>query len=139
MLSQAGGLYVEGNQLQAHLPQVGQGVLLDTLTEGFSVCDHFGEFHLTDDFTHVAFQGILDLANNLLFLGVQEVGHSELHELVLAANADFDGGVYLDVDVFGVGNEVRGLDIHGNHPQGQFVKPLQEGDKDRNGFLPARI
>lgn len=36
-------------------------------------------------------------------------------------------------------NEVRGLDIHGNHPQGQFVKPLQEGDKDRNGFLPARI
>ena len=124
------GLDVEGNQLQTHLTQVRQGVLLDTLTESLAVSDHFGELHLTNDFTHVAFQGVLNLADNLFFLGIQEVGHGKLHQLIVAANADFDGGVNLDVDILAVGNEIRGLDIHRNHPQGQLIEPLQEGDFD---------
>ena len=58
------GLDIEGDHFQAHLHQVRNSILLNALTEGLPVNDHFLQLHLADDLTHIAFQGILHTAND---------------------------------------------------------------------------
>ena len=119
-------LNVERNQFQTHLLQVRDGVLLYAFTEGFAVGNHFGQFHLTNNFTHVAFQRVLYSSDNHFFLFIQEEAGCQCHHFVGLSDTDFDSGVNFDVDVFGVGDVICGFDIHREHFQGKTVNAFQK-------------
>ena len=122
------GLDVERNQFQTHFHQVGNGVLLNLFTEGFAVCDHLRQFHLADDFTHVAFQRVLNPEDNHILFFVQEEFGRNGHHVRCVTDFYLNRGVNFDVDVFTVWYEICGANIDRHHFQAQAVNPFKERD-----------
>ena len=112
------------DDFKAHVAHVAHGGLDGFLGKLVPVLDQFGNRHLTDDFTHVAFQNILGQRLDLIRVIVQQLFSGRRNGQVVRTDLDIRNGVHQHGDIFLRGNRLRRFDVHLGQTHIQLVDPL---------------
>ena len=119
-------LNIEGNQFQTELSQVRNDVCLNLIRESLTVRNHFSQLHLTNDFTHITFQQVINLITNGLTINVQEVLSCQCNHFGGATNANCNSRVNANIDILGSRNCGLGLYVDLNRAKRQLIKTFEE-------------
>ena len=112
------------DNFQAHVGHISHSGLDGFLGELIPVLDQFGDGHLADDFTHVAFQHVLGQGLDLLSVIVKQLLGGGRNGQVVRSDLDVRHGVHQHGNVFLGGNGLGRPDIHLVQAHIQLVNPL---------------
>ena len=123
-------LDVAGQDFDAQLIHILAGLGHHLVGEGIPVGVDLLEGQGADDLTHIALEGVLQIAGDIVGALVQEVFGGQLDALGVGGDTDLGHGVHVDVDEVAGGDGLLCLDVDGHLAQVQLIHALQEGDAD---------
>ena len=123
-------LDVAGKDVNTQLLHVLGSLNHNLVREGITVRVNGPQCKRTDNLTHVALKGVLQVGGNVCRLFVQEVPHSQLHPFVVVSHPYLGNRIHHNIDEIVGWDVFIGLDIHCNLSKVQFIQLLKKRNFD---------